>query len=110
MNQFEFLEGSEVNDICIVTLGNVTIETSLQFSVIIQEGTATDRDFQSINETVFLNNSACFSLVRILDDGLVENNETFRVSLVSGDSRLILLPDGSHADITIIDDDCKLGN
>lgn len=110
VNQLELVENSGLNEVCIIILGNTTIEVGLQFSIISLGNTATEIDFQSINEIFFLYNSTCFSLVSILDDGLVENNETFSVSLVSGDSRLTLLHNGSLANITIIDDDCKLGN
>ena len=92
---------------CIDITNNVTIEVNLTLIILTQEDSATSNDFTRINETFSVNGPGCFS-IDILSDDIVEDNETFVVMVDSDDSRLIVLPGGSNANITIIDTSSKL--
>ena len=45
--------------------------------------------------------------VPIIDDNMVENNETFDLTIVSSSSNKVTLGSSVHATLTIFDNDCK---
>lgn len=105
-SQYNFTEQDmPFQDVCITLLNDVIIEVNLPLRLQTEEFTAMSSDFLSINRSVNVNGSMCFN-VEIIRDVLVENLETFLISIKSLDTRL-LISGSNQATINIIDSNCK---
>ena len=102
---YETSEGPTPFSFCIELQNNVSIEANLILHLQTDEGTASNRDFMSIDKEQSVNGSTCFEIISIFSDDLLEDNETFIISIESRDSRLIV--DVSEAQIRIVDENSK---
>ena len=66
---------------------------------------SSDYDFESVTLLFSASRARDCSRIRIVNDGIDEDNETFTVSLSTADSDATLNPDSSI--VTILDDDGK---
>ena len=89
--------------VCINIINNVTVEAN--FSITVQtdaeEGTADIGDFEMFeNEIIVITGHTCFE-IRIFLDAILEDKETFQVSVESTDLALnVVVP---QASVTILD-------
>lgn len=104
---YNFTERSLPFEVCLVVLNNVSIGINLSLSLQTEGITATAGvDFESTaNEVTSLNGPMCFA-VEILPDDILEDNESFSISIGNLDPRL-QTSDISLTIINIIDNNSK---
>ena len=103
-SQYVLSESLQPHSICIGLINGVLIETALVVNVQTVLATASEEDFQTIDQDLLVNSSTCFD-VTIFSDDLLENDEFFRISIESRDSQLITQL--SEALINITDSNSK---
>ena len=103
---YNFSEDSMPSEVCIVVENGVTLEVNVSVTVRTVAGTALSDDFGSIKSNFsFMSSRACFG-VSVLLDGLLEEAETFNITLESMNERLFVsIP---QAEIEIADANSKL--
>ena len=88
---------------CINITNNVTVEANFSITVRTdaEDGIAEIGDFEMFEKEIsIITGQTCFE-IKIFPDAILEDEETFRVSIESTDSALnVLLP---QADVTILD-------
>ena len=105
---YMFTENEPLSQICIVITNDVTVEANLELTLQSEDSSAGSSDFQSINEVVVIaNTTTCITVQGIAGDGLVETPEMFRVSIQSGNPRLVISPTNEIV-VIIMDSDSKL--
>ena len=104
---YEFSEQSEPLQVCINITNNVTVEANFSISVQTDadEGTAEIGDFEMFKKEIIVNpGQTCFD-VKIFLDAILENRETFIVSIESTDSAFnVIVP---QAQVIILDSTSK---
>lgn len=102
-----FTEQSLPFEVCIALLNEVSIEAELSLHLQTEELTATSDDFFEFNATISFNGSTCLQ-VDVLTDDILEETETFEISLESLDPRLVLILGSEQTRINVIDSNSKL--
>ena len=101
--EYEFTEQGEPLQVCINITNNVTVEANFSITVRTDadEGTADVGDFERFEKEIMINTGqTCFDVIIFLD-AILEDDETFRVSMESTDSALnVVVP---QAEVTIFD-------
>lgn len=103
---YSVVEGDTVKVCAIVQNGELEKSIELEISIVGQSGSDQEKDYKLTKSTFSLRpaqNQSC-TMVEILNDNLVEGNETFRVILSSMDS-VVTISSPSSAIITIEDID-----
>ena len=105
--EFEFTEQGEPLQVCINITNNVTVEANFSITVRTdaEEGTANFEDFEIFEKDIIISTGqTCFE-IKIFLDAILEDMETFQVTMESTDSALnVVVP---HAEITILDSTSK---
>lgn len=103
------LPEGETVDVCLI-LESGQLERSVELTLVSQENTAQqDADYVALHHPVTWEPDVeqnCFS-VEIVDDHIVEGEETFQVVLASRDPAVVVSPPGT-AHVNIRDNDSKL--
>lgn len=113
-NVYAVNEADKIVGICVCLTGELEREVTIQLTTI--EGTAMngsdyievvkeERVFQPTSQTDNL--EECWDIV-LVDDNILEENETFSVTLTINDTSVDF--NGSTAEVVITDNDCKLRN
>ena len=103
---YSVVEGDTVKVCAIVQNGELEKSVELEISIVGQSGSDQEKDYKLTKSMFSLRpaqNQSC-TMVEILNDNLVEGNETFRVILSSMDS-VVTISSPSSAIITIEDID-----
>ena len=88
---------------CINITNNVTVEANISITVRTdaEEGTADIRDFEVFEKEIIVSSGkTCFE-IKVFPDAILEDEETFPVSIESSDSALNVVV--SQAEVTILD-------
>ena len=91
---------------CVNITNNVTVEANFSITARTDadEGNAEIEDFDILGEEIVLNGRTCFKIM-IFPDNIVEEDETFQVSIESLNSALnVTVP---QAEVTILDSTSK---
>ena len=100
---YEFTEQDELLQVCINITNNVTVEANISITVRTdaEEGTADIRDFEVFEKEIIVSSGkTCFE-IKVFPDAILEDEETFPVSIESSDSALNVVV--SQAEVTILD-------
>ena len=93
-------------EVCIALFNEVSIEAELSLYLQTEELTATSEDFLELNATISFNGSTCLQ-VDVFTDDVLEDTETFGITLESLDPRLMLILGSEETRIDIIDSNSK---